>query len=114
MTTPQQQTQQAQAPQAPRNQKQVLVVDDEQDLLDLITFNLQRNGYDVVAAKDGNAALDAAVREQPHLILLDLMLPGASGTDVARRLKADPRTANVPLIMLTAKGEETDVVVGLT
>ena len=100
--------------QAPRNQKKVLVVDDEKDLLDLITYNLQRNGYDVVAAQSGNDAVNMAVKEEPDLILLDLMLPGLDGTEVARRLKSDSRTSHVPLIMLTAKGEETDVVVGLT
>jgi DNA-binding response OmpR family regulator len=104
----------ARAPQAPRNQKKILVVDDEQDLLDLITYNLGRNGYDVVSTQNGNDALELATREAPDLILLDLMLPGLDGTEVARRLKSDPRTAQVPLIMLTAKGEETDVVVGLT
>ena len=101
-------------PAAPRKQKKILVVDDEQDLLDLISYNLQRNGYDVVSAKSGNDALELAAREEPDLILLDLMLPGVDGTEVARRLKTDSRTAHVPLIMLTAKGEETDVVVGLT
>jgi DNA-binding response OmpR family regulator len=101
-------------PVAPRNQKKVLVVDDEKDLLDLITYNLQRNGYDVVACDNGADAVETAVNESPDLILLDLMLPGLDGTEVARRLKSDSRTAQVPLIMLTAKGEETDVVVGLT
>jgi len=94
--------------------KKILLVDDERDLLDLITYNLQRNGYDVITTMDGNDSLEKATREEPDLILLDLMLPGLNGTEVARRLKADPRTAHVPLIMLTAKGEETDVVVGLT
>jgi DNA-binding response OmpR family regulator len=94
--------------------KRILVVDDEQDLLDLITYNLQRNGYDVLTAQNGNDVLALAAQESPDLILLDLMLPGSDGTEVARRLKADPRTTNIPLVMLTAKGEETDVVVGLT
>ncbi len=97
-----------------RNKKRILVVDDEQDLLDLITYNLQRNDYDVVSAQNGSDVLELAARETPDLILLDLMLPGTDGTEVARRLKSDPRTANIPLVMLTAKGEETDVVVGLT
>jgi len=101
-------------PAAPRKQKKILVVDDEQDLLDLISYNLQRNGYDVVSANSGTDVLETAAREEPDLILLDLMLPGVDGTEVARRLKTDSRTAQVPLIMLTAKGEETDVVVGLT
>ncbi|HEY7086770.1 MAG TPA: response regulator transcription factor [Tepidisphaeraceae bacterium] len=97
-----------------RGQKRVLVVDDEKDLVDLITYNLQRNGYDVLAAYNGNEAIDLALREQPDLVILDLMLPGLDGTEVARRLKSDPRTSGIPIIMLTAKSEETDVVVGLT
>jgi DNA-binding response OmpR family regulator len=97
-----------------KGKKKVLVVDDERDLVDLITYNLQRNGYEVVSAFNGNAALDVAEREQPDLIVLDLMLPGIDGTEVVRRLKADARSANTPIIMLTAKAEETDVVVGLT
>jgi DNA-binding response OmpR family regulator len=97
-----------------KTKQTVLVVDDEKDLLDLITYNLQRNGYAALSATSGDAALEIASREVPSLILLDLMLPGMSGTDVARKLKADPRTAGIPIIMLTAKSEETDVVVGLT
>jgi DNA-binding response OmpR family regulator len=99
---------------ATRSRKTVLVVDDERDIVDLISYNLQRNGYAVVTAADGNAALLAAQRDKPDLILLDLMLPGLDGTDVTRKLKADARTADIPIVMLTAKGEETDVVVGLT
>jgi two-component system alkaline phosphatase synthesis response regulator PhoP len=92
----------------------VLVVDDEKDLLDLISYNLQRNGLKVFTATTGDAAIEIATREVPSLILLDLMLPGMSGTEVARKLKSDPQTAGIPIIMLTAKSEETDVVVGLT
>jgi DNA-binding response OmpR family regulator len=99
---------------AVRTRKKVLVVDDEQDLVDLIIYNLQRHGYDVVCAYNGIDALDLARRESPDLIVLDLMLPGLDGTEVARRLKSDSRTSSIPLVMLTAKGEETDVVVGLT
>jgi DNA-binding response OmpR family regulator len=94
--------------------KRVLVVDDERDLVDLITYNLGRNGYTVLPAYDGVTALDIARREIPDLILLDLMMPGLDGTEVARRLKADSHTATIPIIMLTARGEETDVIVGLT
>ncbi len=97
-----------------KGKQTVLVVDDEKDLVDLIAYNLQRNGYHVLTATSGDAALEIASRELPHLLLLDLMLPGTSGTEVARRMKADPRTAAIPIIMLTAKSEETDVVVGLT
>jgi DNA-binding response OmpR family regulator len=97
-----------------QSKKRILVVDDQIDLLDLITYNLQRNGYDVVSTQNGNDALELAIREEPDLILLDLMLPGMTGTEVARRLKSDQRTSQIPLVMLTVKGEETDVVVGLT
>jgi len=97
-----------------KSKQTVLVVDDEKDLVDLIAYNLQRNGYHVLTATSGDSALEIASREIPKLILLDLMLPGMSGTEVARRLKADARTATIPIIMLTAKSEETDVVVGLT
>ena len=92
----------------------VLVVDDEKDLVELIAYNLQRNGYRVISANSGDAALETAARELPNLVLLALMLPGASGTEVARQLRADAHTAHIPIIMLTAKSEETDVVVGLT
>ncbi len=98
----------------PRNHKKILVVEDEKDLADLITYNLERNGYDAISAGDGQAALDLAIKHLPDLVLLDLMLPGLDGTEVARKLKSDSRTSHIPVIMLTAKGEETDVVVGLT
>jgi two-component system phosphate regulon response regulator PhoB len=97
-----------------RSKKRVLVVDDERDITDLVTFNLKRNGYDVFACYDGADAIEVARRELPDLIVLDLMLPGIDGTEVTRRLKADPRTAGIPIVMLTAKGEETDQIVGLT
>jgi DNA-binding response OmpR family regulator len=99
---------------ASRRGKRVLVVDDERDLSELISFNLTRNGYDVITAFDGNGALAAARAEPlPDLIVLDVMLPGIDGTEVTRQLKADPRTAGIPIVLLTAKSEETDVVVGL-
>ena len=94
--------------------KKVLIVDDEKDIVDLVAYNLARNGYETITATDGNVALDSAAKNAPDLIILDLMLPGLDGMEVARRLKADTQTANIPIVMLTAKGEETDVVVGLT
>src|ERR1700677_4861073 len=97
-----------------KGKNSVLVVDDEKDLVDLISYNLQRNGFKVLTATTGDAAIEIAMRETPSLVLLDLMLPGMSGTEVARKLKAEPQTAGIPIIMLTAKSEETDVVVGLT
>jgi len=100
---------------APNGQRRVvLVVDDEKDILDLVAYNLQRNGYQVLTAANGDDAIDVATQKKPDLVLLDLMLPGTSGTEVARRLKADADTSQIPIIMLTAKSEEVDVVVGLT
>jgi DNA-binding response OmpR family regulator len=93
--------------------KKVLVVDDERDISDIVAFNLRREQYDVLTAVDGESAVVIAQREQPDLVLLDLMLPGIGGLEVCRRLRAEPRTAQIPIIMLTAKGEETDAVVGL-
>jgi DNA-binding response OmpR family regulator len=98
----------------PPARKKVLIVDDEKDIVDLVAYNLGRNGYDTLTASDGNDALESASRNSPDLIILDLMLPGIDGMEVARRLKADAKTASIPIVMLTAKGEETDVVVGLT
>ena len=91
----------------------ILVVDDEQDVLDLVVFNLRKSGFKVITARDGHAALQKAREESPALIVLDLMLPGVEGTDVCRQLKADPKTAPIPVIMLTAKAEEVDRIVGL-
>ncbi|MEJ2722393.1 MAG: response regulator, partial [bacterium] len=87
--------------------------DDEEDILELVDYNLSKEGYTVVRAASGEKALDAARANKPQLILLDLMLPGLDGLDVCRRLKADSQTADIPIIMLTAKGEETDIVLGL-
>jgi len=94
--------------------RRILVVDDERDIVELVRYNLTKNGYDAIVATDGNEAVQIAQRELPDLVILDLMLPGLHGTEVARRLKGDSKTAHIPIVMLTAKGEETDVVVGLT
>jgi len=99
---------------ASRGKKRVLVVDDERDLVEMVAFNLQRAGYEVLTAYTGTDAVDLARKESPDLILLDLMLPGIDGNEVTRRLKNDSRTESIPLVMLSAKGEETDVVVALT
>jgi len=91
----------------------VLVVEDEADILELVRFNLTRKGYQVTGAATGEEALRAARSQAPQLVLLDLMLPGIDGLEVCRQLRRDPRTAATPIIMLTAKGEEADVVTGL-
>ncbi len=91
----------------------ILVVDDEEDILDLVRFNLGREGFQISEAASGEAALAKIKQKLPDLIILDLMLPGLDGYEVCRALKRDPRTAQIPIIMLTAKGEEADMVVGL-
>ncbi len=91
----------------------VLVVDDEEDILELVRYNLAKEGYKVHCVATGEEALEAARHEVPDLIVLDLMLPGVDGLEVCRILRRDPKTAHIPIIMLTAKGEEADVVAGL-
>ncbi len=90
----------------------ILIVEDELDLADLISYHLEREGFACRRQPDGNVGLADAQRDPPALIVLDRMLPGLSGDDVAMRLRRDPRTAGVPIIMLTAKGEESDELVG--
>ena len=93
--------------------QKILIVDDEGDIAEFVEYNLRREQYDTRTAAGGTAALRRAREEQPDLILLDLMLPGVHGLEVCRQLKASRETAHIPIIMLTAKGEETDVVAGL-
>lgn len=94
--------------------KKILVVDDEKDIVEMVSYNLARNGYQPLSAHNGHDALALAEKERPDLIILDLMMPGLDGNEVTRRLKADPNTAHIPVLMLTARSEETDVVVGLS
>jgi two-component system phosphate regulon response regulator PhoB len=90
----------------------VLLVDDERDLLSLVDFNLRAAGFETLLATTGEQALTQLRRRVPDLVLLDLMLPDISGTEICRQIKSDPRTRHVPVVMLTAKGEEVDRVVG--
>ncbi len=90
----------------------VLIVEDEKDLADLMQFNLRQAGFETAAARDGEEALALVRHRTPDLVLLDLMLPGVPGTEVCRQLKSSPRTKQVPVIMVTARGEEVDRVVG--
>jgi two-component system phosphate regulon response regulator PhoB len=90
----------------------VLLVDDERDILSVVDFNLRAAGFETILATTGEEALLQLRRRVPDLVLLDLMLPDLSGTEVCRRIKSDPRTKHVPVVMLTAKGEEVDRVVG--
>lgn len=93
--------------------KHIMVVEDEEDILDLIRHNLLKEGFAVATATDGAEAVKAIGRKPPDLVLLDLMLPGLDGLDVCRALKKDSKTADIPILMVTAKGEESDVVAGL-
>jgi two-component system alkaline phosphatase synthesis response regulator PhoP len=97
------------SPSTPR----ILVVDDEEDLLELVRYNLAKDGYLVECVTTGEEALKAARREPPDLIVLDWMLPSVDGLEVCRRLKGEARTRDVPIVMLTAKGEEGDMIAGL-
>ncbi len=92
--------------------QRILIIEDEHDLAALIAFNLQGEGYAVTVAHDGSEGLESALEAPPDLIILDLMLPSILGTEVCKRLKSKAATAGVPVIMLTAKGEEIDRVVG--
>lgn len=91
----------------------ILVVEDEEDILEVIRYNLAREGYRVHGVRDGEEALDRIRRDNPNLVLLDLMLPGIDGLSICRRIKEDPVTRMIPVVMVTAKGEESDVVLGL-
>lgn len=99
----------SQKPAKPR----VLVVDDEDDLLELVRYNLAKDGYEVECVGSGEQALLSARANPPDLVVLDLMLPAVDGLEVCRRLKADAKTRDVLIVMLTAKGEEADMVAGL-
>jgi two-component system alkaline phosphatase synthesis response regulator PhoP len=91
----------------------ILAVDDEEDLLELVAYNLSREGFDVLPAATGEEALRIAVNEQPDLILLDWMLPGITGLDLTKRLKSDSRTERIPIVMLTVKNSDLDIALGL-
>lgn len=95
------------------SKKRILVVDDEEDILELVSFNLSEEGYQVVCTTTGEEALDVTRTKPPDLMVLDLMLPGISGLEVAKFLKNDPESRDIPIVMLTAKGEESDIVTGL-
>lgn len=91
----------------------ILVVDDEQDILDLLSVNLSREGFRVITADSGENALELVSTKKPDLVILDLMLPGIQGLEVCRQVRADPENANLPILMLSAKDGEVDRIVGL-
>jgi two-component system phosphate regulon response regulator PhoB len=91
----------------------ILAIEDEPDLLEVLHYNLTKEGYKVEVAQDGEEGTRLIHRHRPSLILLDLMLPGIHGLEICRRVKSDPATRDIPIIIVSAKGEETDVVLGL-
>jgi two-component system phosphate regulon response regulator PhoB len=93
--------------------EKILVVDDEEDILELVRYNLTKEGYRAQCVQSGEQALVKAGEDPPDLIVLDLMLPGLDGLDVCKALKRNPATESIPLIMLTARGEDADIVAGL-
>ena len=94
-------------------QKQILVVEDEEDIQELLKYNLAKEGYLVHCVDSGEAGLQEARKMFPDLLILDLMLPEMNGLEVCRQIKSDSKTQPIPIIMLTAKGEESDIVLGL-
>ena len=98
---------------APPARASLLVVEDEQDLQDLLRYNLEREGFRVACAGSGKTALQMVRTQSPDLVILDLMLPDVDGLEICRTIRADPVTARIPILMLTAKNEEADVVTGL-
>ena len=95
------------------SKKQILIIEDEPDIQELLSFNLDNNGYKVYTASNGEKGLEVARKERPDLILLDLMLPGINGLDVCRIIKSDQDTSGISIIMLTALGQEEDIIKGL-
>jgi CheY-like chemotaxis protein len=91
----------------------ILVAEDERDIRELIIFTLRYGGFEVVAVTNGEEAVDAARRENPDLILLDVRMPKLTGYDACRRLKADPLLRHIPVVFLSAKGQETEVQTGI-
>jgi len=94
--------------------RRILVVEDEKDLAELVAFNLKKHGFQAQTVGDGGSALRAVAAQLPDLIILDVMLPVMSGLDVARQLRTNPKTATMPILMLTARGDETDQLAGLS
>jgi phosphate regulon transcriptional regulator PhoB len=91
----------------------ILIVDDEPDIVELVSYNLKKDGFSVTTASDGEEALNKIRKNKFDLVVLDLMMPGIQGVELCRIIRNDPKTAGIPIIMLTAKGEEVDRVIGL-
>jgi len=95
------------------SKERILIVDDEADIVELVRYNLEKEGYTTLVAFSGEEALAMAAEKMPDLVVLDLMLPGIDGLEVTRQIRSNEKTVGIPIVMLTAKGEETDIVTGL-
>src|SRR5437763_12449706 len=104
----------APSPVAIMTRSRILIIEDERALTEVLTYNLQREGYETIVAHDGQEGLRKAQMLLPDVVLLDVMLPGMSGTDVCRELRASERTRDIPIIIISARSEETDQVVGFS
>lgn len=95
------------------SREKILIVEDEKDIVKMLEYNLKKEGFKILSARDGESAVNLSGKEHPDLVLLDLMLPGIDGIEVCKRLKSERKTASIPIIMLTAKSQESDKIVGL-
>jgi len=93
--------------------KKILIVEDEKDIHELIVYNLKQEGYQILSSYSGENGLEKAISERPDLVLLDIMLPVMNGLDVCRELKSNDKTSHIPIVMLTAKNEDVDIITGL-
>jgi two-component system, OmpR family, alkaline phosphatase synthesis response regulator PhoP len=91
----------------------ILIVDDEHDIVELLSYNLEKEGFSTIKAYDGISVFNMIATRKPDLMILDLMLPGMNGLDICKKIRANPATADLPIIMLTAKGDEVDKIIGL-
>jgi DNA-binding response OmpR family regulator len=95
------------------NRKKIVVIEDEPDIVEVISYNLKREGYSVFSVDRGDEGINLIRNQSPHLVILDLMLPGMDGLSICQQMKSDPLVSDIPIIMISAKGEESDVVIGL-
>jgi len=95
------------------NRNKIVVIEDEPDIVEVLSYNLKREGFNVLSVERGDEGLNLVRNQSPNLVILDLMLPGMDGLSICRQMKSDPLVRDIPVIIISAKGEESDVVIGL-
>lgn len=95
------------------NRNKIVVIEDEPDIVEVVSYNLKREGYNVISVERGDEGLNLVRNQSPNLVILDLMLPGMDGLSICQQMKSDPIVRDIPIIIISAKGEESDVVIGL-